>query len=202
VYNINEDITAESDRIMTDTRQKLVETTKELLWERGYDAMSPNLVLERSGIGKGSMYHHFKGKKALASAAIHARSEELIAEFDAEFDIALPLMDRFERYLCKPRDGLKGCRLGRLVSDISVTEDELRQPISALFAHVEQAFTQALLAAQARGEIELKADADALAATLVASIQGAFILSRAHSDTGYMDKVAQGAMQLLKASIS
>ena len=51
---------------MAATRELLIDTMKQLLWERGYDATSPNQVLERSGVGKGSFYHHFKGKKDLA----------------------------------------------------------------------------------------------------------------------------------------
>src|SRR5579871_2929263 len=47
--------------IMT-TRDRLVESAQALLWERGYVAMSPKAVQERSGAGQGSMYHHFKGK--------------------------------------------------------------------------------------------------------------------------------------------
>lgn len=186
---------------MSDTRKKLIETTKELLWERGYDAMSPNQVLDYSGVGKGSLYHHFKGKKALAQAAISDRSDELIREFDVDFAADLPLMQRFSGYLCKDREGLKGCRLGRLVSDISITDDELRQPIAQLFQHIETAFAQALKEGVDRQEFELRGNAEEIAAVLVAAIQGAFILSRAHADPSYMTKIGKGTMQLLQASI-
>ncbi|WP_051205900.1 TetR/AcrR family transcriptional regulator [Oceanospirillum maris] len=187
---------------MSNTRQKLVDTAKELLWERGYDAMSSNHVLEYSGVGKGSMYHHFKGKKELAQIAIEERSEELVAEFNAEFRDDLPLLDRFSSYLCKQRNGLRGCRIGRLVSDISITEDELRLPISRLFGHIEHSFTEALQQAEQQGEIHLQGKAEDIAAALVACVQGAFILSRAHSNSTYMDKVGHGGMQLLQSSVS
>ena len=52
------------------TRERLVQSAQELLWERGYVAMSPKAIQERSGVGQGSMYHHFKGKADLAAAAI------------------------------------------------------------------------------------------------------------------------------------
>src|SRR3954468_17749100 len=45
------------------TPERLIESTRELLWERGYVGTSPKAILERSGAGQGSMYHHFKGGK-------------------------------------------------------------------------------------------------------------------------------------------
>ena len=60
------------------TPERLIESTRELLWERGYVGTSPKAILERSGAGQGSMYHHFKGGKPdLALAAIRRTAEEL-----------------------------------------------------------------------------------------------------------------------------
>src|SRR4051812_44423200 len=50
------------------TSDRLVETTRELLWERGYVGTSPKAIQQRSGVGQGSMYHHFGGKPDLALA--------------------------------------------------------------------------------------------------------------------------------------
>src|SRR5258708_30470245 len=46
---------------------ELVKAAKKLMWERGYEAVSPRDLLEESGAGQGSLYHHFKGKMDLAS---------------------------------------------------------------------------------------------------------------------------------------
>ncbi|WP_390624043.1 helix-turn-helix domain-containing protein [Fodinicola feengrottensis] len=52
------------------TSERLIESTRELLWERGYVGTSPKAIQQRSGVGQGSMYHHFDGKPDLARAAI------------------------------------------------------------------------------------------------------------------------------------
>ena len=52
-----------------DTRDQLIDSTRELLWERGYVGTSPKAIQQRAGAGQGSMYHHFAGKKELALAA-------------------------------------------------------------------------------------------------------------------------------------
>ena len=63
-----------------DSKQKLVAATCKLLSERGFAATSPVMIQQRSGIGQGSMYHHFpgKGKEGLALDAIsHMRASTL-----------------------------------------------------------------------------------------------------------------------------
>ena len=53
-----------------DSRELLVGTMSELMWERGYADTSPRQVRERSGVGQGSMYHHFPTKRDPALAAL------------------------------------------------------------------------------------------------------------------------------------
>jgi AcrR family transcriptional regulator len=61
-----------------DSKQKLVAAASALLAERGYEATSPKMILDRAGIGQGSLYHHYDGKEALAIDAIsHLRDRSL-----------------------------------------------------------------------------------------------------------------------------
>lgn len=61
-----------------DSKQKLVAAASALLAERGYEATSPKMILDRAGIGQGSLYHHYEGKEALALDAIsHLRDRSL-----------------------------------------------------------------------------------------------------------------------------
>ena len=63
-----------------DSKQKLVAAACSLLAERGFEATSPQMFQQRSGVGHGSMYHHFpgKGKEGLALDAIsHMRASTL-----------------------------------------------------------------------------------------------------------------------------
>ena len=63
-----------------DSKQKLVAAACALLAERGFEATSPQMFQQRSGVGHGSMYHHVpgKGKEGLALDAIsHMRVSTL-----------------------------------------------------------------------------------------------------------------------------
>lgn len=61
-----------------DSKQKLVSAACALLAERGFEASSPQMFQQRSGVGHGSMYHHYPGKEDLALDAIsHMRASTL-----------------------------------------------------------------------------------------------------------------------------
>ena len=67
-----------------DSKQKLVAAACALLAERGFEATSPQMFQQRSGVGHGSMYHHFpgKGKEGLALDAISRVRASTIAFLD------------------------------------------------------------------------------------------------------------------------
>ncbi|HEU5028840.1 MAG TPA: TetR/AcrR family transcriptional regulator [Spirillospora sp.] len=61
------------------TRRRLIEVATELFADRGYEGTSIEAVLERAGVSRGSLYHHFRGKDRLFEAvveAVHAKVGE------------------------------------------------------------------------------------------------------------------------------
>jgi len=55
------------------TREKLLDITFDEVYIHGYSATSVDTILKTAGIPKGSMYHHFKGKKELVLAMVEER---------------------------------------------------------------------------------------------------------------------------------
>lgn len=61
-----------------DSKQKLLAAACALLAERGFEATSPQMIQQRSGVGHGSMYHHFRGKEDVALNTIsHMRGQSI-----------------------------------------------------------------------------------------------------------------------------
>lgn len=52
------------------TRAHLIDVATRLFAERGYDGTSIEAVLTESGVSRGSLYHHFRGKDALFWAVL------------------------------------------------------------------------------------------------------------------------------------
>jgi TetR/AcrR family transcriptional repressor of nem operon len=179
----------------------LIEATKALLWEKGYDATSPRAIQKLSNAGQGSFYHHFKGKRDLAAKAMEANTEERMADFDRLFGFSGPVGKRLERLLLEPRDELRGCRIGRMVWDSAITEPELKRPIEKYFRYVEGRMVETLEQAAASGEIETAVPPAQIAATLLAAIQGALTLGRGMQDPKWYNRAIQGAVSFIRQVI-
>jgi TetR/AcrR family transcriptional regulator, transcriptional repressor for nem operon len=185
--------------IMTTKRDDILDAAKTLLWEKGYDATSPRAIQDLSQAGQGSFYHHFKSKKDLAATTLEAVVDERIANFDALFGDSGPVAARLKRFLLAPRDELKGCRIGRMVWDSAIGELELRRPIERYFRHVESRIVETLEGALASGEIEAIVPPEQVAATVLATIQGALTLGRAMQDPKWYARTIQGAVSFINS---
>lgn len=184
-----------------DTRERLIESTRELLWERGYDGTSPKEILRRSGAGQGSMYHHFHGKADLALAAIDRTAQELRAEVDRQLGGPGSALERITAYLRRERDVLKGCPVGGLAQDPEVMADPaLRRPVEETLDWLQRRLADVIAEGQRAGELRAALDPTATAATIVAVLQGGYVLARAAHDPAGFDRAVAGVLTLLGAS--
>ena len=61
------------------TRQLLISVASELFTERGYAATSIEDIIQRAGVAKGALYHHFSGKDALFRSVYEAVQADAIS---------------------------------------------------------------------------------------------------------------------------
>lgn len=185
-----------------DTRERLIEITRELLWERGYVGTSPKAILERAGAGQGSMYHHFRGKSDLALAAIQRHAEVLRDRAEAGFAGPGTVVERITAYLGREREALKGCPVGRLTQDPDVMADPaLRGPVRESFAWLTGRLAGLLAEGRDSGELDARLDPATTAAALVAVLQGAYVLARAADSAEEYSQAIDGALRLLAAHV-
>jgi AcrR family transcriptional regulator len=181
-------------------QERLVETAQELLWERGYVGTSPKAIQQRSGVGQGSMYHHFAGKSELALAAVRRNAEEVRAEAEAQLSGPGTAVDRIAAYLRRERDVLRGCRVGRLAHDPDIVAIEsLREPLEEMFAWLQGRLEEVLAEGRAQGELRADLDVEATAATIAAVVQGGYVLARAANAVEPFNRAIDGVLGLLAA---
>lgn len=68
------------------TRAALVRAARELFTERGYASVGTNEVVQRAGVTRGAMYHHFPDKRELFRAAYEATESELVEGLAARLE--------------------------------------------------------------------------------------------------------------------
>lgn len=185
-----------------DSRERLVAAMSDLMWERGYAATSPRQVRERSGVGQGSMYHHFPGKRDLALAALERNCADLLPATEDLLTRPGDPMEKLTTYLSRPLPALRGCKVGRMTQDPLVASDPvLLAPVADAFAAVHQALTAVIREAVELGKLDAGLDPDRVAYLLTATIQGGYVLAIAAQDPRPFDDARAGALDLLRASV-
>ena len=104
-------------------------------------------------------------------------------------------------YLTLPRDPLKGCRVGRMAQDKAVVADDgLRQPVAEAFARLREMLAAVIRMARSQGRLPADLEPDHLARTMVAVVQGGYVLAMAEQDRAPYDAACQGALELLRVA--
>ncbi|WP_434587691.1 TetR/AcrR family transcriptional regulator [Streptomyces sp. A5-4] len=180
------------------TPERLIEATRDLLWERGYVGTSPKAIQRRAGAGQGSMYHHFAGKPDLALAAIRRTADEMRATAEAVLGGDGSAYERIAAYLLRERDVLRGCPVGRLTMDPDIiTDDALRAPVDETLDWLRGRLALIVEEGLARGEFSAYLVPAEIAAAIVATVQGGYVLARASGSPAAFDTAVRGLLALL-----
>ncbi|MGW2225213.1 TetR/AcrR family transcriptional regulator [Streptomyces formicae] len=187
--------------VLMSTPERLIEATRELLWERGYVGTSPKAIQQHAGAGQGSMYHHFAGKPDLALTAIRRTAEEMRATAEAVLAGPGSAYERVAAYLLRERDVLRGCPVGRLTMDPDViASDELRAPVTETLDWLRDRLAGIVQEGCAQGEFADGLDPRETASAIVATVQGGYVLARSSGSPAAFDTAVRGLLALLTAA--
>jgi TetR/AcrR family transcriptional repressor of nem operon len=171
---------------MAPARQKLLDAAMSVIREKGYVATTVDELCARAGVAKGSFFHHFPDKEALAVAAANYWSEMTGALFAlAPYHAHKDPLDRVLGYIDFRRGLLQGdvpdftCVVGTMVQEVYGTNPAIRDACDAsISGHAEKVEADIAEAMKERG-IRTNWTAKSLALHTQAVLQGAFILAKA-----------------------
>jgi len=79
-------------------RNEILNAADELFGQKGFDGTSTNDILEKVGIARGTLYHHFKSKEDIMDALIERYSVRLLgAAQEIAADKSIPVVERIIR---------------------------------------------------------------------------------------------------------
>lgn len=64
----------------TNIKDHILETANLLFYKNGYNATGINEIIEKTGIAKATLYHHFKSKEAICIAYLDSRHKTFMAQ--------------------------------------------------------------------------------------------------------------------------
>jgi TetR/AcrR family transcriptional repressor of lmrAB and yxaGH operons len=178
-----------------DTRERTLRTAAELFRTQGYHGTGLNQVLADGGLPKGSLYFHFPGgKEQLAAEAVALAAAELTKWVEATLAAAPDaaggidsIIEQLAEHMVAA-DFQRGCPVGTVAPDGG---DTVREACVAAFAAWQAVVRDFLV----RHEFQ---DADDIATTVLAALEGAQLLARTRRDTAPLFAVGATLRSLMK----
>lgn len=189
-----------------DTRKRILEAARDLIWKHGYSHVTIDAICAETDIRKGSFYHFFENKSALAVVAFEALWEDYKRLLERIFFSSAPPVKRLQNYLrflyqtqleLKQKHGrVMGCPFCLLASELSQREEAIGANARAILKTFPKYVQKTLREAQADGSVKLQ-NPSAAAQSFCAYVEGLLQQARIRNDASVLRNLAPGAMDLL-----
>lgn len=188
-----------------DTRGKILFAAYKEIHCQGFQSASLNNILARTGVTKGALYHHFPNKRELGYAVI----DEVIAQ-RIHLSFVQPLLD-YEN----PIDGLidliesaggafslsdieLGCPLTSLAQEMAPIDEGFRTRLIKIYNQWHQSIADGFQRALEKGMLLPSIDPDTVAATIIATMEGALNAAKVAQDLNKLHCCGIGLIQYLQ----
>jgi len=173
-------------------------------WDGGFSGTSLDDLSERTGMNRPSLYAAFGDKEALylktLESYLAARRAGIATALGGERPLRQALRDAYERMIDgfqAGESGARGCYLiGTAVTE-AVQNPKVREKLAKSLGELDEAFKTAFAAAQARGELDKKADPQALAVVASAVVHTLALRARSGQSRAVLQGLADAAVSLI-----
>jgi len=182
------------------TRERIIAQAAPIFNMRGFAGSSMQDVMEAVGLEKGGLYRHFVSKEELAveafryalAGAVRLRTEKL----DRSHGAIAQLLSIVQRFVDAPSSIKGGCPLMNTAIDADDGNAVLRGLARKAFADWRERIGAVVREGLENGEIRKKTDPLRIANTMIATLEGALMLSRIEGTKVPLED-AQASLEIL-----
>lgn len=179
----------------------VVDVAASMMYNRGVAASSIGDVFHASGAEARELHRHFRDETELVEAVID-RELGVVLDSQGAAD-AISSWDGLDTWVSRvveaqlAEDGRVACPLATLATELK-NSPEYRPALSTAFRTWEGHLAAGLRRIQVGGELDPDADPDRLAASLLAALQGGYLLASIHGRIEIVRDVLDGAVAALR----
>jgi TetR/AcrR family transcriptional regulator, transcriptional repressor for nem operon len=164
------------------TRRKIIEAAAPIFNKHGFEGSSLSELMEATGLKKGGIYRHFSSKEELAAEAFDytwetARNARLL-HVDEKANGIEKLKQLIASFIEHRSPVAGGCPILNTAIDADDGNPVLRAHVAKALRSWLSRLQTIVDQAQARGETQTGVDPQAVATLIVASLEGALMMSR------------------------
>jgi TetR/AcrR family transcriptional repressor of nem operon len=189
-----------------ETKRRIVAAAAPIFNQRGYEGSSLSALMEATGLKKGGIYRHFSSKEELAAEA-----------FDYTWDLAWKTrmlhvdpkargLDQLKQLIANFIDRRPPIAGGCPVLNTAVDSDNgnpvLRARVEKALKFWKTRLQEIVKRAAKRGEIRSGVDPKAVATLIVATLEGALMISRIEDSEGALRQVQAHLNRYLETEVA
>ena len=186
------------------TRTRLLDTASKLFRSQGFHATGLDQILRRSRTPKGSLYHYFPGgKDQLAIETLQYVACEQGQTMSAIFSSQIDPLETLQTFFDHTAENLlmsdfrDGCPIAAVTLEVASDRPSVREACRQGF----QTWLEVLVRHLNRAGLS-EARAKSIATLVLASLEGALILSRAHKSVEPLNIITRELAQVIQASLA
>ena len=175
------------------TRSRIVEEAAAVFNQRGYEGASLQDIMEATGLEKGGLYRHFASKEELAAECFRYAWDKVMERRandlkDVEGAIA-KLQRMVERFATRPSVVPGGCALMNTAVEADDGNPKLRRLALGALRQWRGQLAKIVTDGINAGEIRRDVDPCRLANRMIATLEGALMISHLERDRAALDDV-------------
>ncbi len=180
---------------------EVLERAMKLFWKQGYEATGTTQLVKEMGIGRQSVYDTFGSKRDLfiKSMRLYARTNGglLTSQLDGNGSHVEQLNRQFGLWGEFALNHEEGCMLVNTLAELAGRDEEIQNILVMHNARVEKRLVETLELAKENNELSANLDAEQTAVSLVALLNGLFLLSKTKPSKVMVEGVISSAKKLL-----
>lgn len=161
------------------TRRKILDAAIDVFGEVGYAAAAWGTIIERTGMTKGAMYHHFDSKESLATAIIEVGSDTLFGAFRNVCGSSSPALENMIHGTFTIANVLSSDKTARAAEQLAFALTGFNDAAARFYAGCVEQMAAEASRASAEGDLRPDLDTTAVSESIVAAVLGARLLSNA-----------------------
>lgn len=185
-------------------RRRIVDSAARLILVEGVARTTLDSVGAEAAVGRSQLYHYFADKSDLVDAVIDRHADGMLGGGDPQL-ARLTDWGAWARWRDDLVEGQRatscvgGCPLGSLASELSDVDERARVSIAAAFDRWEGLLAEGIATMRETGLLSSDADPGALAAAVLAAVQGGLLLTQVRHETRPLEAALDGAIALLRS---
>jgi TetR/AcrR family transcriptional repressor of nem operon len=167
----------------TKTREHILKSSRKLLVTQGFHNTAISEIISATGVKKGNLYYHFASKEDLGLAVLEDAKQEFFLFLNKSLSGADPVIKIINACQAifneqKKNNFVGGCLFGNTALEMTDSNPQFASIIQEVFDRWTEIFETLMLKAQESGNLNSKIPPKLLAKTVVATVEGAIMMSR------------------------